>query len=321
MLRKLPPITDENVLVGRSTADDAAVYRLGENAALIQTVDYFTPVVDDPYEFGQIAAANALSDVYAMGGRPLLALNIVGFPSKTLGLEILEQILKGGSDKVREAGIEIVGGHTIDDKEPKYGLSVTGMVDPNKVLTNATARPGDRLVITKPLGVGIMTTAIKRRMLDEEGEKRVVHVMAMLNRSAAEAMLDVGVNSCTDVTGFGLLGHLHEMCEASGVGAHLELSRIPVLAEAWELARQDVVPGGSKSNLAFLDEAVDFDSKITADQRLVLADAQTSGGLLISVSPEKAEQLVSALREAGTIVADDIGEMVRDEKRQIRVDK
>ncbi len=303
------------------TADDAAVYRLGHDAALIQTVDYFTPVVDDPYDFGQIAAANALSDVYAMGGRPLLALNIVGFPSKTLGLHILEKILKGGSDKVREAGIQIVGGHTIDDKEPKYGLSVTGIVDPDKVLTNATAAPGDRLVLTKPLGIGILTTAIKKQVLPEETMRRVVHVMATLNKNGAEAMTEVGVNACTDVTGFGLLGHLHEMCEASGLGARIELDKIPVLVEAWELAAQGVVPGGSRANLSFLAEAVEFEDGITESEQLVLADAQTSGGLLISVSSSKVADLIAALKEAGTIVADEIGEMVEDDKGRIRVAK
>jgi len=309
------------VLVGAHTADDAAVYRLGAHAALIQTVDFFTPVVDDPYDFGQIAVANALSDVYAMGGRPLFALNIVGFPSKTLGIEILEDILKGGADKAREAEIEIVGGHTIDDKEPKYGLSVTGLVDPEKVLTNAMASRGDRLVLTKPLGIGIITTGIKRQVTTKEVEDRAVHIMTTLNKAAAEAMQEVGVSACTDVTGFGLLGHLREMCEASGVGARIELSKVPVLVEAWELAKEGVVPGGTKANLDFLRKALDFDEEISEDEKLVLADAQTSGGLLISVPADKTTDLVSALREAGTIVAAEIGEIVEDEKHRIRVEK
>jgi len=309
------------VLVGTNTADDAAVYRLGAETALIQTIDYFTPVVDDPYDFGRIAAANALSDVYAMGGTPLLALNIVGFPSKTLGTDILADILRGGSDIAQEAGISIVGGHTIDDKEPKYGLSVTGLIDPDRVMTNAAAKVGDHLVLTKPLGIGIITTGIKRQAVSEETIARVVHLMTTLNKAGAEAMQQVGASACTDVTGFGLLGHLHEMCAASRAGARIELSRVPVLAEAWELVRQDVVPGGTKANLAFLEEDVEFEEGITEDQQLVLADAQTSGGLLIAIAPEKTEELVNALKEAGTLVADDIGEFVADERHRILVVK
>lgn len=256
-----------------------------------------------------------------MGGRPLLALNIVGFPSKTLGLDILSDILRGGSDKAREAGIEIVGGHTIDDKEPKYGLSVTGIVDADRVVTNAGARPGDKLVLTKPLGVGILTTGIKRQLVSEEAIARVVHVMTTLNRSGAKAMEEVGADACTDITGFGLLGHLHEMCQASGVGARIELAKVPVLVEAWELVHEDVVPGGTKANLDFLRDAVTFEDGISEDQQLVLADAQTSGGLLIAVPETKCDALVEALKEHNTIAAANIGEIVEDEKRTITVVK
>lgn len=309
------------MLVGTSTADDAAVYHLDGDTALIQTIDYFTPVVDDPYDFGRIAAANALSDIYAMGGTPILALNIVGFPSKTLGMDMLADILRGGADVAAEAGISIVGGHTIDDKEPKYGLSVTGLVDPDEVMTNSTAKVGDRLVLTKPLGVGIVTTGIKRQVVSEETLKRVVHLMTALNKTAAEAMRQVGAHACTDVTGFGLLGHLHEMCEGSGVGARIVLSEIPVLVEAWELVREGVCPGGTKANLAFLEDTVQFEDGITEEQQLVLADAQTSGGLLIAVAPEKADGLIEALKEVNTLASADIGEVVKDAKHQIAVAK
>lgn len=306
------------MLVGTNTADDAAVYKFGDSA-LIQTIDYFTPVVDDAYDFGRIAAANALSDVYAMGGRPIMALNIVGFPSKTLGMDVLADILRGGSDVAKEAGIAIVGGHTIDDKEPKYGLAVTGVVEPEKIMTNATARPGDRLILTKPLGVGIITTGIKRQAVSDETIARVVHLMTALNKDAAEVMQQVGADACTDVTGFGLLGHLHEMCEASGVGARISLSATPVLAEAWELVREGVCPGGTKANLAFLEDDVAFEDGITEDQQLVLADAQTSGGLLIATPAGKADDMVLALKEAGTLAAADIGEIVEDAGSKIVV--
>jgi len=308
------------VLVGSNTADDAAVYQFGE-MALIQTIDYFTPVVDDAYDFGRIAAANALSDVYAMGGRPIMALNIVGFPAKTLGMDILAEILRGGSSVAEEAGIPIVGGHTIDDKEPKYGLAVTGVVEPGGVMTNATALPGDHLILTKPLGVGIITTGIKGQAVSDETIARVVHLMTSLNKEAADAMQQVGANACTDVTGFGLLGHLHEMCEASGVGARLRLSSVPVMAEAWELVANRIVPGGTRANLSFLENSVDFEDGISEDQQLVLADAQTSGGLLIAVAPQKADTLVEALKEAGTLAAADIGEIVADARRKIAVVK
>ena len=285
---------------------------------MVQTVDFFTPVVDDPYDFGSIAVANALSDVYAMGGTPLVALNIVAFPSRQLPLEILAEILKGGVAKAKEADVCIVGGHTIDDPEPKYGLSVTGVIDPQRVVRNSEARAGDLLVLTKPLGVGIITTGIKRGLSSPELIRKVTEVMAALNREAAEAMLEVGVNACTDVTGFGLLGHLWEMISGSGVGATVRLGHIPVMGEAWELVRKEVVPGGTRANHKFLQEKVIWE-QISFDEQLILSDAQTSGGLLIAVSPENSGRLLEKLHERGALQMAVIGEITSDDPLRIRV--
>lgn len=319
VLRYLPKIDDPNVLVGNNTADDAAVYRISDNLAVVQTVDYFTPVVDDPYTFGLITAANSLSDIYAMGAKPLFALNIVGFPSNQLPLEVLAEILKGGAAKAAEAGISIIGGHSIDDSEPKYGLVVTAVIDPEKVVTNSAAKPGDVLVLTKPLGIGIITTAIKRGAVSQETIDQVVEVMGTLNKNAAEVMIEVGVNACTDVTGFGFLGHLHEMVKGSGVGAKISLSKVPVLPEAWKLIAQGIAPGGTHRNLEFLSNNIVWDSSITKESQLVLADAQTSGGLLISVPKEKAHLLVTSLKKAKVLSADIVGEIVEDSNSRIQV--
>ena len=319
VLRYLPKIDDPNVLVGADTADDAAVYRIRDDLAIVQTVDYFTPVVDDPFTFGLIAAANSLSDIYAMGARPLFALNIVGFPSKQLPLEILASILKGGAAKAAEAGISIIGGHTIDDNEPKYGLVVTAVIDPQKVVTNAGAKPGDVLVLTKPLGIGIITTAIKGGVVSRETVNRVVEVMSTLNKTAAEVMEEVGVNACTDITGFGFLGHLHEMTKSSGVGATISLGKVPVLPEAWSLIAQGMVPGGTYRNLAYLQNDIIWDQGITKEAQLVLADAQTSGGLLIAVPGEKAQRLVTSLAQASVPVVAVVGEIVADPACRIQV--
>lgn len=275
----------------------------------MQTVDYITPVVDDPYTFGAIAAANALSDVYAMGARPILALNLVGYPVKTLPMSLLGQILRGGADKLAEAGASLVGGHSIDDHEPKYGLAVTGLVHPERVVTKAGARAGDLLVLTKPLGIGIITTAIDRQLVSAETVQRAVDIMLRLNRDAAGAMCQVGVHACTDVTGFGLLGHLQEMVAASGVGARVVLSQVPVLEEAWELAARDCVPDGSHNNHRYLAEFVRYDPTITRAQQLVLCDAQTSGGLLMAVSSERVGTLLAAIEAAGPLEAAVIGEV------------
>ena len=319
VLRHLPPITDPNVLVGVNTADDAAVYRVRDDLAVAVTVDYFTPVVDDPYDFGAIAVANALSDCYAMGVQPSIALNIVGFPVKTLPIDVLDRILAGGSDKAAEAEVSIVGGHTIDDPEPKYGMAVVGFTDPNVVMTNAGARSGDVLVLTKPLGVGIITTGIKLETAPESAVRQAIDQMKVLNRDASLAMIEVGVNACTDVTGFGLLGHLWEMCTASKLGAAVNLSKVPVLTEAWQLAESGTIPGGAYSNREYVAADVMFDPRIDDAGQLVLCDPQTSGGLLIAVPRDRADRLVDALTKAGAPIAAKIGEITADPPGRIRV--
>jgi selenide, water dikinase len=308
VLRLLPPIVDPNVLVGPETSDDAAVYRLSDDLALVLTVDYFTPIVDDPYAFGQIAAANALSDVYAMGGRPIAMLSIVGFPKDKLPLGLLGEILKGGAEKGREAGVSVVGGHSIDDAEPKVGYAVVGLVHPARVWKNVGARPGDALVLTKPIGTGIISTAIKKGAAPETAVTAAVRTMATLNRAAAEAVSEVLAHAVTDVTGFGLLGHLAEMTMGSGVRARLTASRIPLLPDVVRLAEAGHVPGGTKRNLRFSATVTRWDAAIAEPLRAVLADAQTSGGLLVSTPDARA--LLAALERAGVGGASQIGEVV-----------
>ena len=319
VLRHLPPITDPNVLVGVNTADDAAVYKIRDDLAIAATVDYFTPVVDDPYDFGAIAVANALSDCYAMGVQPAIALNIVGFPVRSLPIHVLDSILKGGSDKAAEAKVSIVGGHTIDDPEPKYGMAVVAFTHPDAIVTNAGARKGDVLVLTKPLGIGIITTGIKLDTAPEPAVRKAIDLMKVLNRDASLAMMEVGVNACTDVTGFGLLGHLWEMCAASKLGATVSLADVPVLADAWQLAEGGTVPGGAYSNREYVAADVTFDPEVAEAAQLVLSDPQTSGGLLIAVPPEKADQLMDALKAVGTPVAVRIGEFTADLPGRIHV--
>jgi selenide, water dikinase len=312
VLSQLPTFTDPRILVGPETSDDAAVYQLTDDLAIVQSVDFITPVVDDPYTCGAVAAANSLSDIYAMGARPLFALNLVGFPTAKLPLRVLTLILQGGADKVREAGAAIVGGHSIDDPEPKYGLVVTGVVHPHKIFTNAGARVGDDLVLTKPLGLGIITTGIKRERVSNETVERAVRVMTTLNQSAAEAMVAVGANACTDITGFGLLGHLHEMTSGGGVGARISLRAVPVLPEAWTLVKEGICPGGTKRNRQALEGKVTWSPEIGDDAQLVLCDAQTSGGLLIAVPRNKSATLLERLQAAGTPAAARIGEIIAD---------
>lgn len=297
-MKHLPPVAHPNLLVGADTGDDAAVYRMDDDTALIQTVDFFPPIVDDPYSFGQIAVANALSDVYAMGGKPLTALNVVGFPAR-LPKDILGRILVGGSDKAREAGVLIVGGHTVDDEEPKYGLAVTGVVRPGSEVTNAGAMAGDDLVLTKPLGTGIITTAGKQGAADADTLARAVEVMGALNKAASEAMVEVGANACVDVTGFGFLGHLRGMTRASGVSARVSLGALPFIEGAVALAESGVAPGGTHRNLQSLEGDVSWDGAISDVEKILLADAQTSGGLLISVRPNKTAALLAALNARG----------------------
>ncbi len=319
VLKSLPKVMDPAVLVGPEHSDDAAVYRLTDDLAIVSTVDFFTPIADDPFDFGAISAANSLSDIYAMGARPLFALSVVAFPSRRLPLQVLERILAGAAEVAREAGIPILGGHTVDDTEPKFGLAVTGVVHPGRVLTNASARAGDSLVLTKPIGTGILATAVKRGQAGEDVARRIVAVMRSLNRSAAEAMLEIGVSACTDVTGFGLLGHLREMAVASGLDAEIEAAAVPIIDPARELAAADVVPGGTLENLAHVSAHVEFAPGLSRVDRVLLADAQTSGGLLISVPAERCEALLCSLRERGAPEASRIGRFARPGPGTIRV--
>ena len=295
--------------VGFDSSDDSAVYTLDDGRIIIQSVDFFTPIVDDPFTFGQIAAANSLSDIYAMGGTPLFALNVAAFNSDELPLSVLTDILNGGVDIAKEAGIPILGGHTIKDKEPKYGMVVTGEVHPDKLTRNDTAKIGDLLVLTKPLGTGIISTAIKRHIANESIMKTAIDTMRTLNKSAAEAMAEVGANACTDITGYGLLGHLLEMCKGSNVSATIEFDAMPFMNGVFELAQDGVIPGGTKRNLEFVQDDISFAEHLAEFQLHMLADAQTSGGLLMSVPPEKAEALVNALKSNGTLASHIIGEI------------
>jgi cysteine desulfurase NifS/selenium donor protein len=308
VLRRLPASTDPAVMVDAATADDAAVYRLAPDLALVQTVDFFTPICDDPRTFGAISAANSLSDVYAMGARPRLALSVVGFPSGRLPLDVLGDILDGAIAVAAEAGIEIVGGHTVEDTEPRFGLAVTGTVHPDRVLTNAGARPGDRLVLTKPLGTGIVATAAKQDAAPLDVVAAGLATMRELNRAAAEAMVDIGVRACTDVTGFGLLGHLRELAAASGVDVAVALAEVPLLAGVRELAAADIVPGGSLDNLARAGDWTTWPDHASRVDRVLLADAQTSGGLLIAVAPDRLDALLVALDARGVACRAVIGE-------------
>jgi selenide,water dikinase len=295
----LPKVTDRNVLVGTETADDAAVYRLRKDLAVVATLDFFTPIVDDPYDFGAIAAANALSDVYAMGAKPVLALSILGFPTKKLPLEIMGAIVKGGAEKAAEAGCPLIGGHSIDDAEPKYGLSVVGVVHPDRIVRNAGAKPGDVLFLTKPLGSGILTTALKRGKLPDDLRDFIVGVMKRLNADAAAAAREAGVRAGTDVTGFGLLGHLRGMLAPSGCAARLRLSSIPIVKSVIEFARDGVYPGGTAKNLETFSKTTRFEGPWSDAEKIAVADAQTSGGLLVAIPPRKADRFAAALEKRG----------------------
>ena len=304
--------------MGTETGDDAGVYRLSDDLGLVLTVDFFPPVVDDPFTFGEVAAANSLSDVYAMGGKPLLALNLAGFPTD-LPKEILIAILKGGYAKAQEAGCLIVGGHTIDDQEPKYGLAVIGTVTPGAQVTNAAAKPGDRLVLTKPIGTGIITTASKQGTVKTKVLEGAVVAMSTLNKAASEAMLKVRVHACTDVTGFGLMGHLAGMVKASGVGARINLASVPVLAGAWDLVEEGIAPVGTHRNLSSVDRLARWHPNISSEARLLLCDAQTSGGLLISVAESHLQALLDELEASGVECRQVIGEIVADNQGGIEV--
>ncbi len=320
VIRNLPQAPhNPDLLVGLETSDDAGVYRLSDDLALVQTVDFFTPIVDDPYDFGQIAAANALSDIYAMGGKPLTVLNIVAFPIATLDKHILSDILRGAADKVHEAGATLVGGHSIDDKEPKFGLAVTGLVHPEKVRTNAGAKAGNRLILTKPIGVGILTTSIKKDQLSPEETRRLTGVMTTLNKISAEIMEPYDIHACTDVTGFGLIGHALEIAKGSGVGLKIFQREVPLLPRVRELADNGFVPGGTKNNFAHVQNDVSFPESMDQVGRWILCDAVTSGGLLISVSGGQAEDLLQELRQAG-VEASLIGEVTEENPGRIVVE-
>ena len=311
--------TDENVIVGLDRADDAGVYKISDDLALIQTVDFFTPIVDDPYGFGQIAAANALSDVYAMGGTPKTAMNLVAFPAKDMDLSILRQIIEGGIDKLKEADVVLIGGHSVEDKEIKYGLSVTGVIHPARVLSKRNLRPGDHLVLTKPLGTGIINTAIKAAMASTGLTDKVTRLMAALNRDAARIMANFDVSACTDVTGFGLLGHLAEMVCGSGTSVRVESGQVPIIAEALEFAAMGLIPAGAYKNKAFRKQMITFAETVPRALQDLLFDPQTSGGLLICVREIQVASLIAALKEAGIGDAAKIGEIIRGPEEKIWV--
>jgi selenide,water dikinase len=311
LLAGLPAVTDPRVLIGSSTADDAAVYRLDDERALIFTTDFFTPIVDTPYDFGAVAAANALSDVYAMGGRPLCALGIVGFPETSLDPSVLREILRGGIEKAKEAGCEIVGGHTIKTDEPIYGLAVVGEGHPDRIVSNAGAKAGDALVLTKPLGIGIVSTASKQDRDALGAMPEAIRLMMHLNAGAARAMCEAGVHACTDITGFGLLGHARNLLAASGMAATFRLSAIPVLEAARTYVHQGIAPGGTHANWRFLGDWAEYDDTVSKEDQLLLADAQTSGGLLLAVAQDRLGALLAALEREKTPARAVIGE-VRD---------
>ena len=307
VLRSLVPYADPAVLVDAGTSDDAAVYQIDDNRALVATVDFFTSIVDDPYDFGRIAAANALSDIYAMGARPRFALSLVGFPRDLLGRGILEEIVRGGGDIALEAGIAVIGGHSIDDAEPKFGMCVIGEADPARITRNSGARAGDALVLTKPLGTGVIATGIKRGIAGEDAVRDAVASMTTLNRGAAEAMLRVGVSAATDITGFGLLVHLRHMLRASGVSATIDAGAVPLLPDTAELAAAGCISGGTRRNLEDVTGDVTWDPALTELQRLLLCDAQTSGGLLIAVPAERTARLLEELAAEHAPVAALVG--------------
>jgi selenide, water dikinase len=319
VLRQLPILNSRNLLVGTATGDDAGVYRIEQNRALVQTTDFFTPIVDDPFAYGQIAAANALSDVYAMGGRPLTALNLMGIPADLVPLRIVNQILRGGAAKIKEAKCVLIGGHTIRNPEPIYGLAVTGIVSPRHMLTNAKARPGDVLILTKPLGTGIITTGIKRGLTNRLLDRRVIAVMSKLNSVGPELAERGLLRAAVDVTGFGLLGHLGAMCRASGVSAEIVASAVPAISsEVFQLIAADCIPGGSRDNLDFANKFTDWNGA-TQVQKAMLTDAQTSGGLLLSVPRGNLNSVLKRLKSHHALCAAVVGQIVRSNKPRIRV--
>jgi selenide,water dikinase len=305
----LPLPTDKNLT--SDLKEDAAVYHLSPSLAIVQTLDFITPILNDPYAFGAVAASNAIGDIYAMGAKPVFALNVVEFPVRSLPLSILEEILRGGADKAKEAGVSIAGGHSVEDNAPKYGMAVTGFADPARLVRKKGAKPGDILFLTKPLGTGILTTAIDRGLAGEETDQQIYRIMAHLNKGAAEAMLAVGVNACTDVTGFGLLGHLSEMVSAGAGSAQITLDKVPLIDGVKSLVKSGAIPAGTYRNYRYLQDKVSWQAGIAQDEVMLLCDAQTAGGLLIAVSEDKADQLQAALNKAGCLATGAIGHVTK----------
>ena len=321
LLSRIPLTNDPNILTDTRTSDDAAVYKITDDVAIVQSLDFFTPIVDNPYDFGSIAAANALSDIYAMGAEPLFGLNIVAFPSNRLSTSILEEILDGAREKAREAGINILGGHTIDDNEPKYGMVVTGRVHPDRIWKNAGAREGDVIILTKSLGTGILSTALKKGLADEAVQRKLINTMSELNNKSAEIIKKYPVHACTDVTGFGLLGHLSEMTAPDKIDAEIYVESVPVIQEVWEFAGGGIIPGGTRNNLSFLQNKTYWDDGISQTEQYILCDAQTSGGLLFAVAPEYEKQVISDLHQAGIKQAGRIGHFTGYDKGTITIKK
>jgi selenide, water dikinase len=298
--------------------DDGGVYKISDKVAIIQTIDFITPIVNDPYSFGQIAAANSISDIYTMGGRPITAMNVVCFPSDSMGISVLKEILRGGLDKIQEAGAALMGGHSVTDKEMKYGLSVTGVVNPDKLITNSGTRIGDNIVLTKPLGTGVMSTALKNQLIDDQTFEPVIRSMTTLNRVAAELMIELGVHSCTDVTGFGLVGHASHLIQEGESGIEFDFEAIPVFSGVMDLLKSKVGPGGLGRNRDFYSPSVEIKNSIPEYQRNILFDPQTSGGLLIVLSPDASQRMVERLRQAG-IEAAIIGRVIKSQEHKIVV--
>ncbi len=319
VLHQLPKFDDPKILVGGTHMDDAAVYKIDENTAIVQTVDILTPIADDPYIFGQIVAANSLSDIYAMGAKPITSLSILCYPPEKIDNKIVNSMLKGAADKVKEAGACIIGGHTLKDTEVKCGLAVTGIVAPDKIVTNSGAKPGDRLILTKPLGTGIISTAIKANLAPTKAINKINNNMCQLNKNACDAMLEVGVSSATDITGFGLLGHVFEMAEASNVSMIIKAPQVPIIEETLEFAKMGLFPQGSIMNFEFVKPNTQFEHNVDAELQLLLCDAQTSGGLLISVPEERSETLLNLLIMKGITSACIIGGVINEKERRIYV--
>tara|TARA_X000001036_G_scaffold323891_1_gene302356 strand:- start:193 stop:1152 length:960 start_codon:yes stop_codon:yes gene_type:complete len=309
-LSKLNILNNNDKSSGFETFDDCSIYQINDKQSIIQTVDFFTPIVDDPYTFGQIAATNSLSDIYAMGGIPLFALNIVGFPSDKLDIDILASILQGGIDKCSEAKIKILGGHSIKDDVPKYGLAVTGIIDNDKIVRNNKAAINDDIILTKPIGSGIISTAIKRDLVDNKTYKAVIKIMNNLNDKSSKLMRKYNISACTDVTGFGLLGHLNEVCNGSNLSSNIKYNKVPTIINTEKFAKDDIIPGGTKNNLNFLKKDIYFNSSLELFQKMILADAQTSGGLLIACNKSDSQQLLNDLNSISDYQSSIIGEFI-----------